>query len=874
MNSTSHNLINQFVPGAVQDFKSQFLAEFTRQPLAGEIEVWNEEFKDRQSELEGCCSRTGFEKTTRVQRVLNLDGETYQALLRVCFEPDIQQPLPNTSSNSTSDNHVNHVQASGAQLMTITFSSSSPTKSYLKPKAAGKARMGQQKRPEAGVGSSKRTILSKKPPRAEEIDHLKREVEMSKKSADESSERLKQVEEQLSKAKKKLEGLNQECDGFRRDNQDLHWSKDELTEKLEAKNRELEQREVEWREVEKTQKERWEESEKEKKLMRKERKRLEDRLKLSTEQLEGSNGSRDAARAELENYKAEIETFKADLEKERLASAANRQEVEQGSQAVREAVAVYKADTIRWNAEKKTLEDNIKEREDAILRLQAALKFKDDELDRVRKSSASLEGEMEIISRSYADLQEKTSVDDTTLTAIKDQVESQTAELERAKSEISTAENKAEQSKENLRKLQAERDRQRVKLEKLSGKARTLGTDLAGVRNRFVNGNSPVAEVLETCDSLGGRILGMSYALEDLATSSKAARSEPVRTVPRSTRKSASTSKLASPPSARGTDPLELRPIPPLASISRAGKPSAPQSTRESTPPPSARRTDPLQLQPTPPPISTSQSTTAQLPSSSGQPSTAQPPSSKPTKPSSSDLVSKPSDTRKRPTLASQVAGSSTSSSRPWRPRADVDLSLDESMDATEVKRPSQKPACSKQKLNQTIISESSSSEGEDESLRVGNGNSSKTISSRDKLIKGDRRKQLIPPSLGPQQKGDDDPKPRSKVNPQLDTSAASSTTPASSTSSAGNKTFTSPRKRLRMEEVVVKKVSRTQPDSTASTTGEVIYTSPRKRPRMEGASGAQSGREGGIRFRHYVPLSSPARRLTGRLQHYERDGG
>ncbi|KAK1220678.1 hypothetical protein PQX77_016504 [Marasmius sp. AFHP31] len=837
--------------------------------------------------------------------------------------------------NRSNNKDVSHVQALRT-LTTIAPPSSPLSTSYLSSKAAGKARMGQQKQPEADVGGSKRTIVpSKKPLRVEETDRLKREAETLRKLADESSQRLKEVEEQLSKAKKKLEGLNQECDGFRRDNQDLHWSKDELTEKLEAKKRELEQRELDWREAEKTQKERFEELEKEKKLLRKERRRLEDHLKLATEQLEGSNATRDAVRAELEKCKVEMETLKADLEKERLASAATRQELEQGSQAVREAVAVYKADTVRWNAEKKTLQDNIRERDEAILRFHAASKSKDDELESVKKSSALLEGEMKVISRSYAALQERTSADDADLTTIRHQLQCQAAELERAKSEVSRAEKKAEQGEENLRGFQAKVDRQGSRLSGFhptvflqffdNSRAVKLGEDFARVRSGFADGNSSVTAVLETCDSLGERTLGIFCALKDSAASLKAAVSEPVRTSPQPTRKLASTSQLASPSSARGTDPLQPKPTPPPPSSSAPGKPSSSRPIKRPTTLPSARGTDSLQLQQPTPPTSTFRSTTSQLPSSSSskQPSSAaQPPSSKfasaisalhppvasppmsnsrtpeplsdpdschkfvksfatrspssrsrqnrgqvilseassedegevqklyadSQKPLSANFVSKTPETRKRPKLASQLAGPSTSSPRPWRPRADVDSSSDESTEATEIKRPSsQKRARPKHKQKQAISLESSSSEGEDETLRVSSRtSSSKTISSRDKIVKPDRRNQLIPSPLKPQQKGDDDPRASSEVNSRLDTSAATSTTSVPSTSSAGNNTLTSPRKRLRMKEILVKKkVSRTQRGSTASATGEVADTPPRKRPRMEEASGAQSRRGG-----------------------------
>ncbi|KAJ8080229.1 hypothetical protein PM082_017059 [Marasmius tenuissimus] len=810
-------------------------------------------------------------------------------LLNACLE--MQQQLPassSTASTNSSINDVNNVQAS--ETLTAITHTSSPSSTS---KATGNARMGQQKPPEADAGTSEPTVSSKKPHCVGEVDRLTKEAETSKRLAAESSEILKQVQGQLDKAEKKLEAeishttkLNQECDNFRRDNHDLRWSNKDLTKKLEVREGELKEREADWSKAQKTTLEELE-------AVKERERRLEDRLKVITEELKESNTTREALKTELEKCKLAKETLKGDLEKEKSASMEIRRRVEEGYHAVREAVAIYEANTIKWYDEKKTLEEKIKDQEETISRLHAASKSKDDDLERVKE------------------------------------LQSRTVELERANSEVSRAEKRVKQDEENLRGLQAELDRQGSKLEKLSNKVRTLGTDFAGVRIRFANGNFPVAEVLEACDNLGGRTLGISYVLADLAaSSSKAASPKPIAISPQPARRPISTSKVISPTSMRGTDPLQLEPTP-SASTPAPEKPSSSQSIKGPITLPSARRSDPLQpQQPTPPPTSISRSTTSQLPSSSsGQPSSStQPPPSKPTsaistsrppapsqapvagspmsgprtagrpepppdpglrtdssedlsgtkrsssrsrqkrrqvvlsEPSSdgegNDKVEKPCaisqkpssvpETRKRPMPAPQLANASTSASRdpgPSRLGADVETSSDESMHLTEGKRPSsQNPTRSKRKRKQTVLSDPSSSEGEDETLRVGSGNpSSKIISSRDKLISADLRKEFVPSSLTPQQKGDADSRTRPKATPSHVRDGPSAT-PASSISAVGNKTFTSPRKRRRTEGILTK-VPRTQSDSTAPATGKVVYTSPRKRRRVEEASGVQSRR-------------------------------
>ncbi|KAK1220677.1 hypothetical protein PQX77_016503 [Marasmius sp. AFHP31] len=938
MNLASQNVVKEPVPGDLLDLENKFLEEVARRPTVEEIERWNEEFKDRQGELcvqdklDESCTRTLNEKTARVRRVLGLNEETQWTLLNACLETQQQPPASSntTSTNSTNSsiNDVNGVQAS--KTLTTTTRSSAPSSTS---KAAGNIRMGQQNSPEANAGSSEPTISSKKPQLVEEVDRLTKEVETSKKLVAESSEMLKQVQRQLDKAEKKLEGvytsfstrkitylspqgllaeishtakLNQECDNFRRDNQDLRWSNKELTDKLEARERELKEREADWSTAQKTKSEELE-------AVKERERKLEDQVKVTVEELKGSNIAREAVRTELEKCKLEKETLKVDLEKEKSASMEIRQ---RGYKAVREAVAIYEANTVKWYGEKKTLQEKIKDQEETIVRLHEASKSEDDDLERVME------------------------------------LQSQTAELERAKSKVSRADKKAEQDEENLRGLQAELDRQGSKLgglhpaaffqflttlraEKLSNKVRTLGTDFAQVRIRFAGGNFPVTEVLETCDNLGGRTLSISYVLEDLAASSKAVSFKSIATSPRLARKSISTSKVISTTSTRGTGPLQLESTPPPPSSSAPGKPSSSRPIKRPTTLPSARGTDPLQLQqPTPPPTGTSRSTASQLPSSSSsssskQPSSStQPPSSKPAsaistprppapsqapvagssmsgpqtparpepppdpdscKDSSEDLLEtkrpsspsrqkrgqvvsseplsdgegndkvekpheisqKPSSVpkmRKQPMPPPHIADASAPSSRdpgPSRLRADVESSSDESMYLTEIKRSSsQNPTRSKQKRKQTVLSDPSSSEGENETLRVGSGNpSSKFTISREKLVTNpELHKQPVPSSLTPQRKGDADSRTRPKVTPS-DARDRSSATLASSTSAVGNKTFTSPRKRQWIEDILMK-VPRTQSDPTASATGKVVSTSPRKRRRVKEASGVQSRRD------------------------------
>ncbi|KAL0069184.1 hypothetical protein AAF712_003872 [Marasmius tenuissimus] len=360
-----------------------------------------------------------IERATRVQRTLKSHEETYWASRRG-WSPLGMPSIPTSSSIATSQSEAitpllspsrkrplhpsseygpNTTPILGVHL-SGTPSPSKATTSIKQPSMGTSGGESQsrtcQNKPPALVEAARKT-QRQRPSQTQrqkaEIERLTRELRESRACVDDMSAVLREEKARLEAEVSRTLQLKQEHGKLQRENEDLRRSQVLMEQKLQARVR--------------------------------------------SEDIE----------SELEKCRLERETLKADLANEKVASMEIRQKWEQGCQVVRDAIAVYQADTVKWVNEHKVLEDAIKDRDKTVLQLQQTLRLSGDELEHAKQTSE----ELQVILRE-----------------------------------------------------------QKSRLEKLGSKVRRTGIEFAGVRNCYADRRMPTTKILDTCDNLGARILGIS----------------------------------------------------------------------------------------------------------------------------------------------------------------------------------------------------------------------------------------------------------------------------------------------------------------------------------------------------------------------------